>query len=74
MLNMSEEKWFYTVKEELTVRLANSIMELLSAPQGLGQEIQFRKIIQIQVQSFNEMVTAKGNKAQPNFKSVLILI
>ena len=63
---MSEEKWFYTIKEELTVRLANSIMELLSVPQGLCQEIQFRKIIQLQVQSFNEMVTAKGNKTQPN--------
>ena len=61
MLNMSEEKWFYTIQEELTVRLANSIMELLSVPQGLDQEIEFRKIIQLQVQSFNEIVTAKGN-------------
>ena len=75
MLNMSEEKWFYTIQEELTVRLANSIMELLSVPQGLDQEIEFRKIIQLQVQSFNEIVTAKGNKTQSKlYKSVLVSI
>ena len=66
LIVMSEEptmeKWFYIVKDEVTVRLANQIMELLSVPQGLGQEIMFRKILQQHVQSFIEIVGAKGNK------------
>ena len=64
MLDMSEEKWFNIVKDEVTVRLANAIMELLYSPGGLCQETEFKKIIQGQVQSFNEMVAAKGKKTQ----------
>ena len=62
MLDMSEEKWFNVVKEEVTVRLANAIMDLLYSPGGLCQEIEFKQIIQSQVQSFNEMVAVKGKK------------
>jgi len=66
LIDMSEEptqeKWFYIMKDEVTVRLANQIMELLSVPQGLGQEIMFRKILQQHVQSFIEIVGAKDLK------------
>ena len=59
---MGEEKWFNVVKEEVTVRLANAIMDLLYSPGGLCQEIEFKKIIQSQVLSFNEMVAMKGKE------------
>jgi len=65
-LEMSEdpnqEKWFYTVKEEVTVRLANAIMELLSVPRGLSQEITFKMLLQKQLQSFNQIATVKDLK------------
>ena len=69
----NQEKWFYTVKEEVTVRLANAIMELLSVPRGLSQEITFRMLLQKYLQSFNEMAAEKGKNLCERLFIILFL-